>query len=55
MTLTGTEESGPLRVGIPIGDLVAGIYAAFGVVVALCERKQSGREQLERSGWWASR
>jgi crotonobetainyl-CoA:carnitine CoA-transferase CaiB-like acyl-CoA transferase len=45
MTLTGTEESGPLRVGIPVGDLVAGIYAAFGVVVALCERKQSGRGQ----------
>jgi crotonobetainyl-CoA:carnitine CoA-transferase CaiB-like acyl-CoA transferase len=45
MSLTGTEESGPLRVGIPIGDLVAGIYAAFGVAVALCERKQSGRGQ----------
>ena len=45
MSVTGTTESGPLRVGVPIGDMVAGIYAAFGVVVALCERTRSGNGQ----------
>lgn len=45
MSLTGTEESGPLRVGVPIGDLVSGIYAAFGVLVALYERGISGEGQ----------
>ena len=45
MSLTGTEESGPLRVGVPIGDLVAGVYAVFGVAIALYERSISGEGQ----------
>ena len=45
MSITGTEQTGPLRVGIPIGDLVAGIYAAFGIAVALHERGLSGQGQ----------
>jgi crotonobetainyl-CoA:carnitine CoA-transferase CaiB-like acyl-CoA transferase len=45
MSLTGTEESGPLRVGVPIGDLVAGVYAVFGVAIALYERNISGEGQ----------
>jgi crotonobetainyl-CoA:carnitine CoA-transferase CaiB-like acyl-CoA transferase len=45
MSLTGTEESGPLRVGVPIGDLVSGIYAAVGVLAALYERTRSGQGQ----------
>jgi crotonobetainyl-CoA:carnitine CoA-transferase CaiB-like acyl-CoA transferase len=32
-------------VGIPIGDLLAGYFAAIGILVALLEREQSGRGQ----------
>lgn len=46
MSVTGTEETGPLRVGLPLGDLLAGSYAAYGVVLALYERARSGRGQL---------
>ena len=45
MWLTGTAESAPLRVGIPIGDLLAGYFAAVGILTALLEREVSGRGQ----------
>jgi crotonobetainyl-CoA:carnitine CoA-transferase CaiB-like acyl-CoA transferase len=45
MSLTGTDTTGPLRVGIPIGDLLAGYFAAMGILVALVERERSGRGQ----------
>jgi len=38
MSITGTPESGPTRAGIAIGDLLAGIFAAHGVTMALLER-----------------
>ncbi len=43
MALNGTRESGPLRTGIPISDLVAGTYAALGTVAALMRRNRTGR------------
>jgi crotonobetainyl-CoA:carnitine CoA-transferase CaiB-like acyl-CoA transferase len=46
MSLTGTEESGPTRVGIAISDLLAGIFAAHGIQLALLARTQTGRGQL---------
>ena len=46
MSLTGTPESGPTRAGIAIGDLLAGIFAAHGVVLALLERARSGEGQV---------
>jgi formyl-CoA transferase len=45
MWLTGTTESAPLRVGIPIGDLLAGYFCAIGILMALVERERSGRGQ----------
>lgn len=45
MWLTGTQETAPLRVGIPIGDLLAGYFAALGILAALLERETSGRGQ----------
>lgn len=45
MSVTGLPDQGPLRVGIPIADLCAGIFAAQGVLVALLERESSGRGQ----------
>jgi crotonobetainyl-CoA:carnitine CoA-transferase CaiB-like acyl-CoA transferase len=45
MWLTGTPETAPLRVGIPIGDLLAGYFCAIGILTALHERQTSGRGQ----------
>src|SRR2546426_8094205 len=36
---------GPVRVGIPVADLTAGLYLAQGILVALLERERSGRGQ----------
>jgi formyl-CoA transferase len=45
MSVTGMAEQGPMRVGIPIADLCAGIFAAQGILVALLEREKSGQGQ----------
>jgi crotonobetainyl-CoA:carnitine CoA-transferase CaiB-like acyl-CoA transferase len=45
MWLTGARETAPLRIGIPIADLLAGYFCAMGIVVALVERARSGRGQ----------
>jgi crotonobetainyl-CoA:carnitine CoA-transferase CaiB-like acyl-CoA transferase len=45
MTVNGFPEHGPLRAGLPIADLTAGIMAAYGTVVALLERERSGEGQ----------
>jgi crotonobetainyl-CoA:carnitine CoA-transferase CaiB-like acyl-CoA transferase len=45
MSVTGLPGSGPVRVGIPIADLCAGIFAAQGILVALLERESSGKGQ----------
>lgn len=45
MSITGVPGNGPLRAGIPVGDLTAGLFCAFGVLVALLEREVSGRGQ----------
>ncbi|HEX7605458.1 MAG TPA: CaiB/BaiF CoA-transferase family protein, partial [Usitatibacter sp.] len=45
MSVTGLPGQGPLRVGLPIADLCAGIFAAYGVTVALLERDVSGKGQ----------
>jgi formyl-CoA transferase/CoA:oxalate CoA-transferase len=46
MSVTGTPESGPLRVGIAIGDLLAGTFASYGILLALYERQKTGRGQV---------
>lgn len=45
MSLTGTSESGPTRAGLAIADLLAGIFAAHGITLALLERERTGRGQ----------
>ncbi len=45
MTVNGFPGQGPLRAGLPIADLTAGLMAAHGVMVALLERERSGRGQ----------
>ncbi len=46
MSVTGKPGDGPMRVGIPIADLCAGIFAAQGILVALLEREASGKGQF---------
>lgn len=45
MSITGTPETGPLRSGIPIGDLGGGVFGAIGVLAALVERDRTGQGQ----------
>ncbi|RPH51271.1 MAG: CoA transferase [Desulfobacteraceae bacterium] len=45
MSLNGNETMPPLRVGIPISDTIAGLYAAFGILAAFHERKKTGQGQ----------
>jgi crotonobetainyl-CoA:carnitine CoA-transferase CaiB-like acyl-CoA transferase len=45
MSITGLPGQGPVRAGIPVADLSAGLLAATGILVALLEREKSGRGQ----------
>lgn len=45
MSITGLPGQGPVRVGIPVADLTAGLFLAQGILVALIEREHSGRGQ----------
>jgi crotonobetainyl-CoA:carnitine CoA-transferase CaiB-like acyl-CoA transferase len=43
MSITGFPEHGPVRVGIPITDLCAGMFLAQGIVIALLDREKTGK------------
>ncbi len=45
MSITGLPGQGPVRVGIPVADLCAGLFAALGILTALLERDKSGKGQ----------
>ena len=45
MSITGLPGQGPVRVGIPIADLTAGILLAHGIMLALFERERTGEGQ----------
>ena len=45
MSITGLPGQGPVRAGIPVADLSAGLVAALGILVALLEREKSGKGQ----------
>jgi len=49
MSITGLPGQGPVRVGIPIADLCAGIFCAWGIAMAIIEREKSGQGQWVRS------
>jgi crotonobetainyl-CoA:carnitine CoA-transferase CaiB-like acyl-CoA transferase len=46
MSVTGTEATGPLRVGIAIADSTAGVFGALGIMLALYARERTGMGQL---------
>jgi formyl-CoA transferase len=50
MSITGLPGQGPVRVGIAVADLCAGLFAALGIMTALLEREKSGKgQQIETS------
>ena len=49
MSVTGEPEHGPIRSGLAVADLSAGLYCAIGILVALIERETSGQGQWVQS------
>ncbi len=49
MSITGQPGQGPMRAGIPIADLTAGLFCAMGILTALLEREASGKGQWVRT------
>lgn len=45
MSITGLPGQGPVRAGIPVADLTAGLFCAIGIITALLERDVSGEGQ----------
>jgi formyl-CoA transferase len=54
MALTGSPESGPTRVGVPIADVLAGVHGATGVSAALVGREKSGKGVVVRTSLLAA-
>ena len=46
MSINGTEDSGPTRLGNPIVDIATGLFAAIAILMALQERERSGQGQF---------
>jgi crotonobetainyl-CoA:carnitine CoA-transferase CaiB-like acyl-CoA transferase len=46
MSLTGPADGPPYRLGVAIGDIVSGMFAAQGVLLALFNRERTGSGQL---------
>ena len=49
MSITGEPGAGPMRVGIPVADLTAGLFCAQGILIALLEREVAGQGQWVKS------
>ena len=45
MSLTGEPGGIPVRTGVPVGDLAAGMFGAIGALAALAERQHTGKGQ----------
>ena len=54
MSITGPDPEHPTRVGVPIGDLLAGMYGAYGVLAALVERQHTGVGRVVRTSLLAA-
>jgi crotonobetainyl-CoA:carnitine CoA-transferase CaiB-like acyl-CoA transferase len=54
MSLTGPSAEQPTKVGLPIVDVLAGMYGAFAVAAALTERERSGKGAVVRTSLLAA-
>lgn len=43
MSVTGEDNGGPVKCGVPVGDFCAGLYAAYTIMAALYDRQRSGK------------
>jgi formyl-CoA transferase len=46
VSVNGSPESGPVRIGVPVVDLSTGMNACIGILMALYERNRSGKGQF---------
>ena len=54
MSLTGSGPDDPQKVGVPIADLLAGMYGAYGVLAALLDRQRTGEGTVVRTSLLAA-
>jgi crotonobetainyl-CoA:carnitine CoA-transferase CaiB-like acyl-CoA transferase len=54
MSLTGMPGGPPLKAGVPIADIQAGMFGVIGVLAALHERRQTGRGQVVRTSLFSA-
>ena len=54
MSINGEADGEPLRAGLPVVDMVTGLNAALGVLLALQERGRSGRGQFVEAALYDS-
>lgn len=54
MSITGPTPEEPTKVGVPIGDLLAGLHGAYGTLGALYERERTGRGRVVRTSLLSS-
>src|SRR5579864_6704831 len=54
MSITGLPGQGPVRAGIAVADVTAGVFCAMGILIALLEREQSGEGQWVQSSLLAA-
>ncbi len=54
MSFTGPDPETPTKVGVPIADILTGIFGAFGVASALFERERTGMGQVVATSLLAS-
>jgi crotonobetainyl-CoA:carnitine CoA-transferase CaiB-like acyl-CoA transferase len=54
MSVTGPSPDEPTRSGLPVGDVMAGMYGAYGAVAALTERARTGRGRVVRTSLLAA-
>jgi len=54
MSINGEADGGPLRVGLPVVDMVTGLNAVIGVLLALQERQKSGKGQFVEAALYDS-
>ncbi|HEY1133874.1 MAG TPA: CoA transferase [Nocardioides sp.] len=54
MSITGPDAESPTKVGVPIGDLLAGLHAVYGILAALHGRSRTGVGDVVRTSLLAS-
>lgn len=54
MSVTGSPETGPVRIGVPIADVLAGLHGAIGIAASLIERNKTGDGAVVRTSLLAA-